>query len=95
VKKVIDRLKAKDISIVLEPDAKEFLITKGYDPQYGARPMRRAVERYLEDPVAEEILRGSYQPGQELHVVKEGEKLAFKTKGNTEPPALAAAEKPE
>jgi ATP-dependent Clp protease ATP-binding subunit ClpC len=54
--------------------------------------MRRAVERYLEDPVAEEILRGSYQPGQELHVVKDGDKLAFKTKGNTEPPALAAAE---
>ena len=95
VKKVIQRLKAKDISVVLEPDAKEFLIAKGYDPQYGARPMRRAVERYLEDPVAEEILRGSYQPGQELHVVKEGEKLAFKTKDSTEPPALAAAEKPE
>ena len=92
VKKVIDRLKAKDITVVLEPDAKEFLIAKGYDPQYGARPMRRAVERYLEDPVAEEILRGSYQPGQELHVVKDGDKLAFKTKGNTEPPALAAAE---
>jgi ATP-dependent Clp protease ATP-binding subunit ClpC len=92
VKKVIDRLKAKDITVVLEPDAKEFLITKGYDPQYGARPMRRAVERYLEDPVAEEILRGSYQPGQELHVVKDGDKLAFKTKGGTEPPALAAAE---
>ena len=93
VKKVIQRLKAKDISVVLEPDAKEFLIAKGYDPQYGARPMRRAVERYLEDPVAEEILRGSYQPGQELHVVKDGDKLAFKTKGGTEPPALAAAEK--
>ena len=91
VKKVIDRLKAKEITVVLEPDAKEFLISKGYDPQYGARPMRRAVERYLEDPVAEEILRGSYQPGHELHVVKEGDKLAFKIKGNTEPPALAAA----
>jgi ATP-dependent Clp protease ATP-binding subunit ClpC len=92
VKKVIDRLKAKGITVVLEPEAKEFLISKGYDPQYGARPMRRAVERYLEDPVAEEILRGSYQPGQELHVVKDGDKLSFKTQGGTEPPALAAAE---
>ncbi|MFM8809624.1 MAG: AAA family ATPase, partial [Chthoniobacterales bacterium] len=92
VKKVVDRLKAKDIKLVLEPEAKEFLISKGYDPQYGARPMRRAVERFLEDPVAEEILRGSYQPGQELHVVKEGDKLAFKAKGGAEPPALAAAE---
>ena len=95
VKKVIDRLKAKDITMVLESDAKEFLIIKGYDPQYGARPMRRAVERYLEDPVAEEILRGSYEPGQHLLVVRDGEKLAFKIKGKTEPPALAAAEKPE
>ncbi len=95
VRKVIDRLKAKDITVVLEPDAKEFLISKGYDPQYGARPMRRAVERYLEDPVAEEIIRGSYKPGQELRVVREGEKLAFKSKGEVEPPALAAAEKPE
>jgi ATP-dependent Clp protease ATP-binding subunit ClpC len=94
VKKVIDRLKAKDITVILEPDAKEFLIAKGYDPQYGARPMRRAVERYLEDPVAEEILRGTFQPGQELHVVKEGDKLSFKTKGGTEPPALAAATEP-
>ncbi len=95
VKKVVDRLKAKDITMVLESDAKEFLIIKGYDPQYGARPMRRAVERYLEDPVAEEILRGSYEPGQHLLVVRDGEKLAFKIKGKTEPPALAAAEKPE
>jgi ATP-dependent Clp protease ATP-binding subunit ClpC len=93
VRKVIDRLKAKDITVVLEADAKEFLISKGYDPQYGARPMRRAVERYLEDPVAEEILRGSYKPGQELRVVREGEKLVFKTKNEAEPPALAAAEK--
>jgi ATP-dependent Clp protease ATP-binding subunit ClpC len=95
VKKVVDRLKAKDITMVLESDAKEFLIIKGYDPQYGARPMRRAVERYLEDPVAEEILRGSYEPGQHLLVVRDGEKLAFKIKGKTEPPALAAAEQPE
>jgi ATP-dependent Clp protease ATP-binding subunit ClpC len=92
VRKVIDRLKAKDITVVLEADAKEFLISKGYDPQYGARPMRRAVERYLEDPVAEEILRGSYKPGQELRVAREGEKLVFKTKNEAEPPALAAAE---
>ena len=95
VKKVVDRLKAKDITMVLESEAKEFLIIKGYDPQYGARPMRRAVERYLEDPVAEEILRGSYEPGQHLLVVRDGEKLAFKIKGKTEPPALAAAETPE
>ena len=95
VKKVADRLKNKEIAMILEPDATEFLINKGYDPQYGARPMRRAVERYLEDPIAEEILRGTYRPGQELHVVRDGDKLAFQIKGGTEPPTLAATEKPE
>ena len=95
VKKVADRLKNKEIAMILEPDATEFLINKGYDPQYGARPMRRAVERYLEYPIAEEILRGTYRPGQELHVVRDGDKLAFQIKGGTEPPTLAATEKPE
>ncbi len=95
VKKVITRLQAKDIKVIIEPDAKEFLITKGYDPQYGARPMRRAVERYLEDPVAEEILRGSFKPGQKVRVVKEGDKLAFKAACEPAAPVLAVAEKPE
>src|SRR5207247_7803861 len=48
--KVLARIKAKEVHIELSESAKEFLIEKGYDPQYGARPMRRAVERYLEDP---------------------------------------------
>ena len=63
IKKVAARIKNKEIHIDLDEKAKEFLIEKGYDPQYGARPMRRAVERYLEDPMAEEILRGNHQGG--------------------------------
>ena len=59
VAKVLARIKAKEVQIALEQSAKEFLIEKGYDPQYGARPMRRAVESYLEDPLAEELLRGN------------------------------------
>jgi len=59
VNKVLTRIKAKDVHIDLQQSAKEFLIEKGYDPQYGARPMRRAVERYLEDPLAEELLRAT------------------------------------
>jgi ATPases with chaperone activity, ATP-binding subunit len=55
VDKVLTRIKAKEVHIDLQQSAKEFLIDKGYDPQYGARPMRRAVERFLEDPLAEEI----------------------------------------
>src|SRR6201995_1334865 len=68
VGKVLKRVKAKEVQVELEDSAKEFLIEKGYDPQYGARPMRRAVEKYLEDPFAEELLRGNVKPGDVVHV---------------------------
>ena len=48
------RLKGRQLQLTLDDAAKEFLLEKGYDPTYGARPMRRAVERNLEDPLAEE-----------------------------------------
>jgi ATP-dependent Clp protease ATP-binding subunit ClpC len=78
VEKVLVRVKAKEVHIELEDSAKEFLIEKGYDPTYGARPMRRAVERYLEDPFAEELLRGNVNAGDTVHVVAENGKLVFK-----------------
>ena len=68
VDKVLVRVKAKEVHIELRTSAKEFLIEKGYDPMYGARPMRRAVERYLEDPFAEELLRGNVKAGDVVHV---------------------------
>ena len=78
VAKVIARIRDKEIAITLDQAAHEFLIEKGYDPTYGARPMRRAVERYLEDPMAEEILRGSFKAGDQVDVTRDGEKLTFK-----------------
>ncbi|HWL53646.1 MAG TPA: ATP-dependent Clp protease ATP-binding subunit [Chthoniobacteraceae bacterium] len=78
VQKVVTRLKAKEISLSLDRSAEEFLIEKGYDPSYGARPMRRAVERYLEDPLAEELLRGNIKAGDMVNVThREAEKLTF------------------
>jgi ATP-dependent Clp protease ATP-binding subunit ClpC len=77
IQKVMGRLKAKKIQLELDPKAKDFLVEKGYDPTYGARPMRRAVERYLEDPLAEEILRGKFQEGTPINVTVEGDKLVF------------------
>ena len=76
--KVIERLRAKAIKVHLDTSAVEFLIDKGYDPTYGARPMRRAVEKYLEDPLAEELLRGNIKQGDTLEVHAAGEQLAFK-----------------
>ena len=75
--KVKRRLQLKEIEIALDEPAHEFVIEKGYDPTYGARPMRRAVERYLEDPLAEELLRGSVKAGDMVHVTVENEKLVF------------------
>ncbi len=77
VRKVSERIRAKEIEIDLDTSARELLIEKGYDPTYGARPMRRAVERYLEDPLAEEILRASIKAGDKVRTIREGDKLAF------------------
>ena len=89
VAKVAARIKDKEIILTLDAASHEFLIEKGYDPTYGARPMRRAVERYLEDPMAEEILRGSFKAGDQVQVTRDGEKLSFKVSGTSggTPPA--------
>jgi len=71
-------LQLKEIEIALDNAAHEFVIEKGYDPTYGARPMRRAVERYLEDPLAEELLRGSVKAGDLVNVTVDSGKLVFK-----------------
>ena len=78
VAKVVERVRAKDIKVHLDATAVEFLIDKGYDPTYGARPMRRAVEKYLEDPLAEEFLRGNIKQGDTLEAHAAGEQLTFK-----------------
>ena len=82
------RVKAKEIEIDSTNAAQEFLIEKGYDPHYGARPMRRAVERYLEDPLAEELLTRQREAGRPCEVMATDGKLAFHV---AEPQAQAAA----
>ena len=77
ISKVMQRLKARNIVLQLDEKAKDFLVSRGYDPQYGARPMRRAVERSLEDPLAEEILKGSFHEGEPILVTVENDRLVF------------------
>jgi ATP-dependent Clp protease ATP-binding subunit ClpC len=79
VEKVKIRLRAKEVEIILDNLAHEFVIEKGYDPNYGARPMRRAVERFLEDPLAEEILRGNVKAGSKVHVTAKDGQLVFQS----------------
>jgi ATP-dependent Clp protease ATP-binding subunit ClpC len=84
ITKVMQRLKARNIVLQLDEKAKEHLVSKGYDPLYGARPMRRAVERSLEDPLAEEILRGVFHDGEPVLVTVEGDHLIFTQKAAAE-----------
>ncbi len=79
VAKLAKRLEEKSITLVLSQDARTLLATKGFDPAYGARPMRRAVERFLEDPLAEALLRGDVKPGDLVSVVRkpDSEELQF------------------
>jgi ATP-dependent Clp protease ATP-binding subunit ClpC len=68
IAKVFQRLKSRNLELILDESAKEFLVTKGFDPVYGARPMRRSVERHLEDPLAEELLKGNLHEGEAVRV---------------------------
>ena len=70
--KLIKRLADKQITLTLSPEVVSMLVDKGYDPQYGARPMRRAIERLLEDPIAEAILRGDLGAGICSQAIKDG-----------------------
>jgi ATP-dependent Clp protease ATP-binding subunit ClpC len=66
--KIDQRMNAKKISITLNDSVREFLIKKGYDQKYGARPLRRALEKYVEDFLAEEFLRGVLQEGSTIQL---------------------------
>jgi ATP-dependent Clp protease ATP-binding subunit ClpC len=89
IKKVIARIRSKEVALTMEDSAREFLIEKGYDPNYGARPLRRAVEKYLEDPMAEDILRGAIKPGDSVKVSRDGDKLAFAIESPAAAPAVS------
>ena len=66
--------------IELTEKAKDFLSEKGYDPQYGARPLNRAIQKYLEDPVAEEILKGEGDEGSIIVADHDGKSEELKLK---------------
>ena len=92
VKKLVDRLAEKEIDLLLDKSARELIVTEGYDPEYGARPMRRAVERLLEDPLAEALLASEVKEGDVVTaaVKKKDDKITFKSKKKVEKPEKTA-----
>jgi ATP-dependent Clp protease ATP-binding subunit ClpC len=80
-------LKSKDLIIEFGEEAKKFIVRTGYDPAYGARPLRRAVRKYAEDPLSEEILRGNIPEGSHVYVEpdEKGERLRFLVRSSPKP----------
>jgi ATP-dependent Clp protease ATP-binding subunit ClpC len=76
--KVFKRLIEHGLRLELDSAAKEFLINKGYNPEFGARPLRRAIERYIEDPISEALLRGKFKGKKAVRItVQDEEHLRF------------------
>jgi len=71
----------RTITLSLDESASELLIEKGYDPRYGARPMRRALERLIENPISELILQGEFEQGAPVIATADGEEMRF-TRGD-------------
>ncbi len=77
LRRLKSRLEERKIVLNISNDAKEYLVDNGYDPLFGARPLKRAIQRYLEDPLAMEILGGNFPEGSTINVVPEAGKLTF------------------
>jgi ATP-dependent Clp protease ATP-binding subunit ClpC len=75
--KMKDRMKERAIEIELNDEARELLVEEGFDPSYGARPLRRAIQRLLEDPLSEEILTEKFNRGDRISVTRREGKLTF------------------
>lgn len=78
LRNVFERLRERELTFEFNKESKEFLIEKGYDEKYGARPLRRAVEKYLEDTLAEAILSGEIKPGEVIRVSVDEESKGLK-----------------
>ena len=79
---LVKRLADRDIAIQIDKAARNFLIEKGFDQLYGARPLKRTIQRYLEDPLAEELIAKRIRSHEPVHVtVKDADRLAFDQQG--------------
>ena len=72
------RLTERDLRFELTPEALEKLVAEGYDPIYGARPLKRAIQRWIENPLAQQILSGEFAPGTTIQATLDEGEIVFK-----------------
>ncbi len=93
LKGLFGRIRGMGFEVQMDEKAKDFLVAKGWDEQYGARPLRRAIQRYIEDDVADEIIRAALLPGDTIRISADDEKITFEIeKGETSSQLMEAVE---
>ena len=79
------RLEEQDIRLILTPEAREKIADEGYDPAYGARPLKRVIQKRIQDPLAMEMLTGAVMPGDDVEVTVENDALVMTPKARPAP----------
>jgi len=81
---LFERIRKMGFEVTMDEKAKDFLVAKGWDEQYGARPLRRAIQRYVEDDLADEIIKTDILPGDTIHITADEDRISFDVeKGET------------
>ena len=91
IRRVTAQLESQGLGLDLTHEAKLLLARKGYDPQLGARPLRRAIQRMVEDPLSEKILWKEFHAGETVNVDADGEEIVFRAIEGVEPPPVELA----
>jgi ATP-dependent Clp protease ATP-binding subunit ClpB len=92
LRRLTSRLKNRELGFEITDGAKDLIAAVGYDPQFGARPLKRAIQRMLEDPLAQRVLAGEFVPGSTVRVQAKGGELDISSGAPTpqaQPPAHA------
>jgi ATP-dependent Clp protease ATP-binding subunit ClpB len=85
-------LAQRHITLEVTPEAKELIASEGFDPVYGARPLKRAIQRLLQNPIALQLLEGNYHEGDTIRVERRGHELRFeRTGGGVREPEMVSA----
>jgi len=93
MKEIAERLAEQGLSIVLTDDAREWLADEGYEPQFGARPLRRTLQRYVESPLSIRLLEGTFKEGDTVMVdAQDGEIVFGHQEELVEPAAVVTAQ---